>query len=135
MVRISRAKEFLATRIEEADYFGYKARRDALLFTPLVHMNRFRVLVILMQIGAVLLTWINNWILDVYLVTHPLVQIAFAITISVTVVHYGVVMEFNETDATRIDQHEAWEQTQSLTQSFVYNSILSGALVIVNGLI
>ena len=109
MVRIGKAKEFLATRIEEADYFGYKARRDALLFTPLVHMNRFRVLVILMQIGAVLLTWINNWILDVYLVTHPLVQIAFVITISVTVVHYGVVMEFNETDATRIDQHEAWE--------------------------
>ena len=92
MVRISRAKQFLAARSEEADYFGFVARRQALLYTPLVHMNRFRVLVILMQIGAVLLTWTNNWIKDVYLVTHPLVQIAFAITVSVTFVHYGVVM-------------------------------------------
>ena len=72
-------------------------------------MNRFRVLVILMQIGAVLLTWTNNWIKDVYLVTHPLVQIAFAITVSVTFVHYGVVMQLNETDATKIDKQAAWE--------------------------
>ena len=92
MVRIARAKEFLANRIEEADYFGFTARRDALLFTPLIHMNRFRVLIILIQIGAVLLTWTNNWITDIYLVTHPLIQVAFTITVSVTVVHYGVVM-------------------------------------------
>ena len=44
MVRISHANDFLETKQKEAEYFGINAKREALKYTALVYMNKFRII-------------------------------------------------------------------------------------------
>ena len=87
MVRISQAHNFLETKQEEADYFGVTARWEALKYTPLVYMNWLRVVTNVVLTVSVLLTWSNNCILDMYLVSNPIAAVTFAVSISITFYH------------------------------------------------
>ena len=95
-------------------------------------MNRFRYVTMCLTVVSVLLTWVNNFYLDVYLISHPVAFIAFVVTVSIEFYHISIIQAYYEADSSNRVEYEAYVQTKSLTQSFMFNSILSACLFMVN---
>ena len=95
-------------------------------------MNRFRYVTMGLTVVSVLLTWTNNFFLDIYLISHPVSFITFIVTVSIEFFHITTIQKYYEPDSSNHAAYEAYVQTKSLTQSFMFNSILSACLFLIN---